>query len=265
LRWEEWEPIYLEIVKEMGYSIEKDLTAAYTLSHLITDRALTTEELREELDERKTAVVFGAGPSLKVDIEEFVKSGIIDDVVVFVADGASRAFLERGLKIDIIVTDLDGGDETLIESSRVCLATVVHAHGDNIEKIRELVPRLYGKILGTTQCKPCDLLYNFGGFTDGDRAVFLSDALGFENIVLAGMDFGEEIGEYSKSINKHDFERLKVKRKKLRIGKKLLEIYASKSTRKLFNATSRGEEIKGFIQTSFEEIEDVLRQHVLES
>lgn len=258
MRWEEWEPIYLEIVKEMGYSIEEDFRAAYTLNQMIIDRALTIEELREEIAERKTAIVFGAGPSLKIDIEEFIKSGIIGDVVIIVADGASRAFLERRLKMDIIVTDLDGGDETLIESSRLCLATVIHAHGDNIKKIRELVPRLYGKMLGTTQCKPYGHLYNFGGFTDGDRAVFFSDALGFENIVLAGMDFGDEVGEYSKSINEYDDERLKVKRKKLRIGKKLLEIYASNSTRKLFNATSRGEEIKGFISTSFKELKNIL-------
>lgn len=33
------------------------------------------------------------------------------------------------------------------------------------------------------------LVYNFGGFTDGDRAVFLAEALGASLIVVAGMDF----------------------------------------------------------------------------
>jgi len=258
LDWEEWEPLYLEIVKEMGYSIEEDLSSAQLLNKLLSGRAMSLEELREKVCNKSIAVVFGAGPSLTMDILNFISSELLDDVVIILADGASRAFLERGLRMDIVVTDLDGGDKVLIETSKNCLAMVVHSHGDNIDRIERLVPLLYKKILGTTQCKPFGVLYNFGGFTDGDRAVFLADTLGFKKIVLAGMDFGEEIGEYSKNIKEIDYDWLEVKKKKLSFGKKLLELYASKSSRKLYNATTKGEEIKGFTRTSFREIAQTL-------
>ncbi|MCL7388978.1 MAG: DUF115 domain-containing protein [Thaumarchaeota archaeon] len=256
--WREWKPLYLEIVKEMGYSIEQDFSSAQLLNKLLSGRAITLDELRKKVCDRTTAVVFGAGPSLTLDISNFIDSKLLNDVVVIVADGASKAFLERGLRVDIVVTDLDGGDEVLIEASKNCLAMVVHSHGDNIDRIERLVPLLHKKILGTTQCKPFGFLYNFGGFTDGDRAVFLADTLGFEKIILAGMDFGEEVGEYSKNTKEADDEWLKAKKKKLSLGKKLLELYASKSSRKLYNATSRGEEIRGFIKASFKEIAQML-------
>lgn len=252
--WEEWEPLYLDIVKEMGYSIHEDLSSAQLLNKLLSGRAISLDELREEVRDKNTAVIFGAGPSLTIDISDFINSELLNEAVIFVADGASKAFLERGLRADIVVTDLDGGDEVLIGISKNCLAMVVHSHGDNIDRIERLVPLLHKKILGTTQCKPFGFLYNFGGFTDGDRAVFLADNLGFKKIVLAGMDFGEEIGAYSKNTSEVSDEWLKAKKKKLSFGKKLLELYASKSSRKLYNATSRGEEIRGFIKTSFKEI-----------
>lgn len=254
MKWEEWEPLYLEIVREMGYSVESDMESAIELDGLIADRFLTLEKLKDEIGERGVAVVFGAGPSLRRDVEEFKESGLAEHVAIIAADGASRIFLEKNLRTDLVVTDLDGGDDTLIESSRRCLAMVVHAHGDNIGKVRSLVPRLHGRILGTTQCKSFGRLYNFGGFTDGDRAVFLSDALGFAKIVLAGMDFGDAIGEYSKTGVFFSPERAQLKLKKLTIGKRLLEIYARSSDKELYNATSGGVDIEGFVRTSFKSL-----------
>ena len=163
--WEEWEPLYLDIVKEMGYSIEEDLSSAQLLNKLLSGRALSLNELREKVCDKSTAVIFGAGPSLTMDISNFTNSELLNDVVIIVADGASKAFLERGLRVDIVVTDLDGGDEVLIDISKNCLAMIVHSHGDNIHRIEILVPLLHKKILGTTQCKPFGFLYNFGGFT----------------------------------------------------------------------------------------------------
>lgn len=258
MNWEEWRSLYLEIVKEMGYSIEQDYLSAQLLNRLLIIKAMTLEELKERIKDKRGAVIFGAGPSLKSDIASFIDSGISDRVSVIVADGASRAFLEMGLKFDLVVTDLDGGDDILIEASKNCLGMIVHAHGDNIDKIEKIIPLLHGRILGTTQCKPFGILYNFGGFTDGDRAVFLADTLGFNVIILAGMDFGDEVGEYSKAMKGFDEEWLRVKKKKLSIGKKLLEFYSLKSDKKLYNATSRGEEIRGFTKISFKEIVKII-------
>lgn len=258
MKWEEWQPLYLEILKEMNYSMEEDCSSAQLLNRLLYGKALTLEELKGRIQNRRIAVVFGAGPSLNLDITGFIDSGIVNRATVIAVDGASKAFLEKSLRFDMVVTDLDGGDAVLIEASKNCMAMVVHAHGDNIEEVGKIVPLLRGEILGTTQCKPFGILYNFGGFTDGDRAVFLADALGFEIIMLAGMDFGDKVGEYSKDVKNLDEDRLKVKRKKLSIGKKLLELYSSRSEKKLYNVTSGGEEIKGFTKISFEEIVEML-------
>lgn len=65
---------------------------------------------------------------------------------------------------------------------------VVHAHGDNMDALSEEVPRLK-RIIGTTQSKPLDNVYNFGGFTDGDRCVFLAQEFGARSITLIGFDF----------------------------------------------------------------------------
>jgi uncharacterized Rossmann fold enzyme len=70
---------------------------------------------------------------------------------------------------------------------------LVHAHGDNLEAIKENVPDLKGAVLGTTQTDPASggNLDNFGGFTDGDRAAFVAQHFGAVRIVLLGFDFNE--------------------------------------------------------------------------
>ena len=71
------------------------------------------------------------------------------------------------------------------------------AHGNNEELIDNWTTK-FDKILGTTQSVPIGHLYNFGGFTDGDRAMFFAIALGCEEMVLAGMDFGTTVTKYSR-------------------------------------------------------------------
>ncbi len=68
---------------------------------------------------------------------------------------------------------------------------VVHAHGDNLDALNRYVPQLE-RIIGTVQCRPPPGLYNFGGFTDGDRCVFLAKELGAASIKLVGFDFEDE-------------------------------------------------------------------------
>ena len=51
-----------------------------------------------------------------------------------VADGAVRALLEKNIKRDILVTDLDG-DLKSIEKIGKQNSIIVHAHGDNYEKL----------------------------------------------------------------------------------------------------------------------------------
>ena len=87
---------------------------------------------------------------------------------------------------------------------------------------------------------------NFGGFTDGDRCVFLANHFKANKIILLGMDFGTKIGRYSKIkvVNRT------IKIAKLRRGKKLLEWLAEKSDSDLYSTTK----IKGFMKIDHRDI-----------
>ncbi|MCZ7398212.1 MAG: DUF115 domain-containing protein, partial [Candidatus Methanoperedens sp.] len=93
-----------------------------------------------------------------------------------------------GITPGIIVTDLDGNmdDEALANEKGAIM--VVHAHGDNMDALSAEVPGLK-RVIGTTQSKPLKNVYNFGGFSDGDRSVFLAQEMGAKSITLIGFDF----------------------------------------------------------------------------
>ena len=130
---------------------------------------------------------------------------------------------------------------------------VVHAHGNNMENIKKYVPVLEN-ILGTTQSTPIENVYNFGGFTDGDRCLFLAVKLGAENIVMAGMDFGKIITHYSRpDIKEREGQADSVKEKKLEYAKKLVEWVAENENVKILNL-SHGERIIGVADIQVEEL-----------
>ena len=216
--WREWEPFYLRIVVEMGYSVEKDRRAARVLRDLLleSDDYILKDELAAVV-ERKT-YVFGAGPSLGEALQDFD----FPDGTLIAADGATSALLESGLTPDIVVTDLDGRISDIKLANDKGAFLVVHAHGDNMDKLTSYVPFL-SRILGTTQSEPLDIIYNFGGFTDGDRAVFLAEELGAREITLVGFDFGDIVGKWSKPGLKGHAPVWKSKRKKFEFAKELLE------------------------------------------
>jgi uncharacterized Rossmann fold enzyme len=117
---------------------------------------------------------------------------------------------------EVIVTDMDGRVEDQIRAVELGSIALVHAHGDNIPKLKAYVPR-FRACIGTTQARPFGRLQNFGGFTDGDRAVFMAEHLGARAAVLYGMDFQGEVGRYS---FKEGGER---KRKKLLWAERLIK------------------------------------------
>ena len=158
------------------------------------------------------------------------------NVVKIVADGAVRALLEKNIKPDILVTDLDGDLKSIEKIGKTKIPIIVHAHGDNYEKL-EIVKK-FRNVVGSTQTKKIGKVENFGGFTDGDRCVFLAEYFNASKIVLIGMDFGHKIGKYSK----HRIVDRKIKIKKLKFGKKIVEWIGTKSKADLFS-TNR---IKGY-------------------
>ena len=66
---------------------------------------------------------------------------------------------------------------------------VIHAHGDNIATLKRHALRFPGPFVLTTQGNPFGRIFNFGGFTDGDRAYFMAKHFGAQSISLLGFDF----------------------------------------------------------------------------
>ncbi len=241
---------YAKIVKELGLDPGSDMEAAKVLDKLIPDHDAAEDLSRlEKVIKGRIVVVFGAGPSLIDDIRALKKESLHKEkkYVFVAADGAARALLEEGIVPDVHVTDLDGFPESILESNRKGTVTVVHAHGDNIVLLRKFVPELKN-VVGTTQAKPFGRLHNFGGFTDGDRCVFLAEGFGAGLIVLCGMDFGTEIGKYAGRYEKE------LKKRKLAIGKRLIEELAKESHSVILNMTSGGVDIMGVPRVTAEQL-----------
>jgi len=198
-RFEDWEPYYLRILGRLGFDRAKDEEAAHLLASLLSRDDLP---LLDGLIRGSPATVCGNGPSL---------TGQLDRIqgTVIAADGAANRLSARGIRPGAIVTDLDGAADAFIRMNEAGTVIVVHAHGDNMPLLKSWVPRFPGALVGTTQARPFDGIHNFGGFTDGDRAVFLAHALGASEVGLAGFDLDDP-----------DVD--PVKREKLRIARELL-------------------------------------------
>ncbi len=187
MNFNEWEPIYEKILNDFGFSREEDERSAQLLSELLEEKGdslLPLEKLRSIIKD-KEVIVCGKAPRLSKDV---VKLQTMRKKVIVAADGATTILLSRGITPHVIVSDLDGVINDIIEANGRCAVIVVHAHGDNITKLKLYVPQLT-KILGTTQSRPLSNVFNFGGFTDGDRAVYLAKELGAKKIDIIGFDF----------------------------------------------------------------------------
>lgn len=194
----EWSIYYEEILDDFGFSREDDEKSAQLLDEILSEEGcLTLDDLSKIVGFSDKFIVFGAGPSLKEHIQKVKESYDLTEYVLVAADGATSAMVEERLAPDIIVTDLDGNLDDILLANLRGANVVIHAHGDNSDKIVQLTP-FFTSVLGTTQAQPVGNLYNFGGFTDGDRAMFLAVALGASEMILAGMDFGNIVTKYSR-------------------------------------------------------------------
>jgi uncharacterized Rossmann fold enzyme len=210
-----WQPIYQHILDDFGFSPHRDVEAAELLADLLRDRALPLSAARDAVAGRK-AVVCGNASTLDGELVEMKKRQEFqdDDSVILAADGATAVLLKQGIVPDIVVTDLDGPFPAILDANRWGSIIVVHAHGDNLDALSCYVPQLE-RVMGTVQCLPPPGIHNFGGFTDGDRCVFLAKELGAAGIVLTGFDFEDE------SVTPR-------KRKKLAWAKMLIDLALSK-------------------------------------
>ena len=210
MRFETWEPLYQAILEDFGFSRSRDEEAAELLSDLLRGRKSQLSAAQALLWGRR-AKVCGNAPSLARELGEPREPE--DDAALLAADGAVAVLLEQGIVPDILVTDLDGPFPAILKANQMGCIVVVHAHGDNLAALERYVPLLDG-IIGTVQCRPPEGLYNFGGFTDGDRAVFLAREMGAASIELVGFDFEDQ------SVTPR-------KKKKLAWAKKLIDLALS--------------------------------------
>ncbi|HSD04476.1 MAG TPA: 6-hydroxymethylpterin diphosphokinase MptE-like protein [Nitrosopumilaceae archaeon] len=244
MRLKGWDKRYSEILKEFNYSRKKDTESARILNYILKTK-FPLKKLEKKI-KNQTIFVIGAGPSLVSSMHVLKK---YKDITKIVADGATTALIQNKIRPDIVVTDLDGQLEFLKKASTNNAVMVVHSHGDNIKKLQ--LASEFKFCIGTTEGKPFGKIFNFGGFTDGDRCVFLANHFGANKIVLFGMDFGTKIGRYSKDVVQNRQNKLR----KLRRGKKLLEWLAAKNDTR-FYTTSKP--IKGFSKISYADLERIV-------
>ncbi|MGB6680307.1 MAG: 6-hydroxymethylpterin diphosphokinase MptE-like protein [Candidatus Bathyarchaeia archaeon] len=254
---EEWWPWYDRINKLFNYDMNEDQRATDILSGLISKRAIHPESM-EKFITHKPVLVFGAGPSLEENLYQLQKEGLLEKFSIISADGATTALLKVvELTPQFIVSDLDGKIEDLLNANRLGSTMVIHGHGDNITQLKKYVPK-FVNIIGTTQVKPTINVYNFGGFTDGDRAVFFAASMKPSMLVLAGMDLGQKIGKYSKEKIGSQEEKIL----KLKVCKELLEWLASKVEMPLYNVTGRSENIRRFKNVSSSELVKIINSNL---
>jgi len=181
MEFEAWEPFYQEILKDFGFSREQDEAVAVELDKLLGGNRIPESSLRKIIRGKE---VTGAGNGPNVAQEIGGARGVL-----ITADEATSVALEKGLLPAILVTDLDGTVSDQVKANVEGTIAVIHGHGDNGPAVRQWAPRFSGATMATTQSRPFGGLRNFGGFTDGDRAVFLADHFGAARIRLVGFDF----------------------------------------------------------------------------
>ena len=238
--WKKW---YSNILKEFEYDEKKDKEAAIILNSILKRSNINNEILN--LIKNKTVFVIGSGPSLSTAIPKLKN---LKKSIKIAADSSVKPLVDNGIIPDIVITDLDG-DENSLKKIATKSIFVVHAHGDNISKLK--FSKKFKKCIGTTQSKPFSKIQNFGGFTDGDRGVFLANHFGAKKIILFGMDFGERIGKYS---NTKKSERT-VKLMKLNKGKLLLEWLSTITKSELFTTSKQ---IKGFKKIAYKNVDIII-------
>ncbi|MEL9999057.1 MAG: 6-hydroxymethylpterin diphosphokinase MptE-like protein [Thermoplasmata archaeon] len=206
MNYNDWKKYYKKLLIEFNFSEKKDMKSAELLSSLLENKFLKLDELKTIINGKKIFVL-GDSPYFSLS------PSMIEGKVIISADDATKKILELGYKPDIVITDLDSPNRLIMEASMMGSIIGVHAHGDNIEKLK--IVESFELRFGTTQAFPLWNVYNFGGFTDGDRAVFLAEHFKPRSITIAGFNFYDPNMSKGKDIYK--------KFKKLIFSKYLLE------------------------------------------
>ncbi len=239
-----WEKRYSAILREFNYDGKKDEESAIRLDSIL-EKSDVYEKIVNLIKE-KTILVIGSGPSLSSAIPKLKE---LKESIKIAADSSIKLLVENDIIPDIVVTDLDGDENTLDKIAKTKSIFVVHAHGDNLERLE--FAKKFKNCIGTSQSHPFNQIQNFGGFTDGDRGVFLASHFEAKKVILFGMDFGKRIGKFSET---KESER-KTKLMKLKRGESLLEWLATITKSELFTTSKP---IKGFKKISYKELDSII-------
>jgi len=183
---EEWMKIYEKILEDFGFKREDDEMAAKFMKDVAGDKLLDCSVL-DFIRGKSVAIVGGVYEGEKIEEEVVITAG--------------KAVKKVKFTPHVHVTDIEEEVEILRRLQESGCILVLHAHGDNVNRIREVIPALK-RFVGTTQSTPFDRIYNFGGFTDGDRAALIAKKFGASRIKLYGFDF-------SKADNQRKLKKLK--------------------------------------------------------
>ena len=208
MKFSEWEPVYLSICEDFGYSPDSDAMSVRMLKAVTPNSDLRDEDSIIPLIGR-TVTVVGDSPGLEDDISRLPPEGCV------IASGSSvLRLLRMGIRPQIVVTDLDGNINAQLEASSEGALTLILAHGDNMDLVRQYAPLFTGPVVLTTQGRPENTVFDYGGFTDGDRCVCLAREFGAERILLLGFDF--------ENPNPKEGSDPEVKRRKLAWAKRII-------------------------------------------
>ena len=187
-----------------GWSESDDIESAIQLQAALRDheqwnnsmREKTLHEIKDQLLKAPKIVVIGAAASAE-------KLRSCDENAVFVASDGAVGALDDYSKLACGVSDLDGAN-CLDDAAANGQNIVVHAHGDNMVQWQEKIVKWSrfdsppSLVLSHQVNQNIPGMYNFGGFTDGDRAVCFILSLGVEvdKIELVGFNV-ERVGQWS--------------------------------------------------------------------
>jgi 2-amino-4-hydroxy-6-hydroxymethyldihydropteridine diphosphokinase len=184
-----WAPRYREIARTFGFSLDQERVAADRLRSLLPAEARTEPIARcRARIEGREAVVVGLAPGAGAPPLHLLPPTDRHRVVL-ASDGAAARCLAASIVPDVIVTDLDGPVASELTANARGALVVVHAHADNVPALERWVSEFSGSLAGSWAGPPTPELIDLGGFTDGDRAAYLAEAVGASRVLLWGFDF----------------------------------------------------------------------------
>ncbi len=199
------------VVREhFGWSYDDDLSSANKMSILFSNpspygiekwsaktRETNKNNLQRILQESERVIIVGASIT-----DEELSAVNLENCAIIAADGSVGAIANHH-NLACVVTDFDGNPH-LDAVAKCGVLFVAHAHGDNQQRWENTLnkwnryPSPPNLILTHQVGQSINGMENYGGFTDGDRAVCLAIGLGVEsrNITLLGFSTGQ-IGKWS--------------------------------------------------------------------